>query len=183
MSALVNSYAFAGYSKPGILTTGSGAGTVTSNANGYVLASFADGAFAYLNAGKTSGKWYWEGVSENYILFGITDNPTTPHSYGGYGGANAGVYQFGDQTWNQYGSRPAWSGTGNVTGDIYGFALDVTGKTLEIFLNGVLGVTLPLTSIGSPVYPLFGFQGAPSSQINLGPAGCVRSPPSGYSYI
>lgn len=171
-----------GYAKAPMIRTGS-TGNITNVGSGYTLDSFDDATFAYLNAGKTDGQWYWEAVSIDFNMYGITTTPSTNRTWAGYSTANAGIYTFGGQFWNQWGTVP--SAAGNVNpGSVLGFALDVPGKTLAIYKNNTLLDTLPLTSISGAIYPIFGFQTATgTSTIRLGPGACQYSPPSGYRHI
>lgn len=182
----------ASYNKPSMLTLGSGAGTVTSNAAGYALSGFADTKFAYLDASKSSGKWYWESTYVSaYLLHGVASDVTTAQSYGGYSSYNAGVYTNGPTLWIQ--SLSPWSGTsvgagwsgGTFSGgDVIGFALDMDSatRTLKIYQNNSLSATLSWTS-SQALWPMFAFQSSPSTQVKLGPGNTSYSPPSGYSYI
>lgn len=179
-----------GYSKAPMLTTGAGAGTVTSNTAGYALSGFADTAFAYLNAPKTSGKWYWEATSAaDYILFGVADDVATAVSYGGYSTTNAGFYSSAANGWVDSGWTAGNVGTSASSsytpGDVMGFALDMDSatKTLKIYKNNTLDRTISWTGGAPTLRPHFGFQSSPSAQVKLGSAGCTYSPPGGYFHI
>jgi hypothetical protein len=180
-AASVRGFGFGGattYIKPSMILTGP-TGTITSNAAGFLLSGFDLDTFSYLSPGKTTGKWYWEATSQNFILFGVTDDPTTNRNYGGYNSQNAGVYALNGILWNEYGTVPV--SIGSITpGDTIGFALDVGAQTLAIYVNNVLGDTLTMGSIVTPIYPLFGFQSAPTSQVKLD-YGLTYSPPAGFS--
>lgn len=165
------------YIKPSMTRTGA-VGTITSNAAGYSLSAFDDNTFAYLATGKTAGKWYWEATAQSNTLFGVTDDPTTARAFGGYTSQNAGLYRAGGTFWNEYGAVPS-SITAPTAGDTLGFALDVGAKTLAVYVNNVLGDTLTMGTISTTVYPLFGFQGGPTSQVKLG-SGLTYSPPAGF---
>ena len=180
----------ADYVRPSLRTTGAGPGTIVETAAGYGLSGFADTAFAWLDAPKSVGKWYWEGVKGgNYLLFGVADDVATGVSSGGYSSANAGVYGSGPTPWVDGGwagaSAPAWGGGSLANGDVLGFALDLDSatKTLKIFQNGSLAVTISWTSGPSVLWPMFAFQFGPSASVNLGPDGCVYNPPDGYAYL
>lgn len=170
-----------GYVKPALIRTGA-VGTITSNAAGYLMTGFDQNTYAYLDAPKSVGKWYWEQVAANYILSGVTITPTTPRLFAGYTANNAGVYTSAGQLWNEWGVVPPQIGAISP-GAIIGYALDVGGKTLAIYVNNVLGATIPLTTITTPIYPMFGVQIFPTTQINLSAAGCVYVPPLGYNFI
>lgn len=179
----------ASYVRPPIRTTGTGPGTIVETAAGYDLSGFADTAFAWLDAPKADGKWYWEGVKGgNHPLFGVADDIATGVSSGGYSSANAGVYGAGPTPWVDGGWAGAswgagWIGGAMTSGDVLGFALDVDGKTLRIYQNNSLAATLTWSSGPSVLWPLFAFQFGPAAGVNLGPSGCVYNPPDGYAYL
>ncbi|MFD1189760.1 hypothetical protein [Phenylobacterium conjunctum] len=178
-----------GYRKPVLMTTGAGPGTITPNTAGYALSGFADTCFAWLDAPKTQGKWYWEVVKQgSHGLFGIADDVATSASYGGYSGANAGIYTTTPSLWADAGWTGAswgggWSGAAVANGDVLGFALDVDSKTLRIYQNNTLAATLSWTSGPTTLWPLIAFQFGPAAQVNLGPSGCTYAPPAGYTHI
>jgi len=181
----------ASYVRPPLRTTGAGPGSVTDTAAGYALSGFADTCFAWLDAPKVSGKWYWEAVlGAQYLLAGITDDPTTAVSYGGYLSDNAGLYtsaggQWVDDGWTGGATTGAWGGGAFSVGDVIGFALDLDSatKSLKFYRNGGYGAQVQWTSGPASLWPMFGFQSSPSIQINLGHAGCVYAPPAGYVYL
>lgn len=180
----------ASYVRPPIRTTGTGPGTIVETAAGYDLSGFADTCFAWLDAPKVSGKWYWEAVfSATHLLFGIADDVATAVSYGGYiTGVNAGVYTNSPNLWTDAGWTGAswgagWGGGAMTNGDVLGFALDVDGKTLRIYKNNSLAATLTWSSGPSVLWPMFAFQFGPAAGVNLGPGGCVYAPPAGYAYL
>lgn len=180
----------ASYVRPPLRTTGAGPGSVTDTAAGYALSGFADTAFAWLDAPKSVGKWYWEGVKGgNNLLFGIADDVTTTTTYGGYSSANAGIYSTSPNLWIDSGwtgaSAGTWGGGSVADGDVLGFALDLDSgtKTLGIYQNGVLQATQSWTGGPSVLWPLFAFQFGPAASVNLGPDGCVYTPPNGYAYL
>lgn len=173
------------YRKPAMVRTGA-VGTITSNARGYQLSGFNDNTYAYLDAGKTGGKWYWEQVVAFQVLPGVTPSPSVPRAFAGYNLTNAGIYTLNGTNvpWNQFDSVPAWGAGASSPGDIYGLALDVGAKTLDVYLNNVLGAHYDLTTIGSSaIYAMCGFQGSPTSEVQLGPGRTSYPPPSGYSYL
>ena len=179
----------ASYVRPPLRTTGAGPGSVTDTAAGYALSGFADTCFAWLDAPKVSGKWYWEAVfSAAHLLFGIADDVTTAVSYGGYTSTNAGMYTntpilWKDDGWTGASWGAGWIGGAMTSGDVLGFALDVDGKTLRIYQNNSLAATLTWSSGPSVLWPLFAFQFGPAAGVNLGPAGCVYAPPAGYAHL
>ena len=180
----------ASYVRPPLRTTGAGPGSIVETAAGYHLSGFADTAYAWLDAPKTQGKWYWEAVlGAQYLLAGITDDPTTAVSYGGYPSDNAGLYTSGGGQWVDGGwtggSTGAWGGGAFSVGDVIGFALDLDSatKSLKFYRNGGYGAQVQWTSGPASLWPMFGFQSSPSIQINLGPSGCVYDPPDGYGFL
>ena len=170
-----------GYTAPAMNRTGV-VGNIAANAAGYGVSGFDNGSYCYLAAGKTTGKWYWEAESANFILFGVTTTPASFRTFGGYSSINGGIYNFGGTFWNEWGAVPPSLGTIAV-GVVIGFALDVPGKTLRIYLGNVLADTIALTGISGAIYPMFAFQSSPTTQVRLGPSGCTYTPPSGYTYI
>lgn len=168
-------------------------GTITRNSIGYALSAFNDNNFAYLDAPKTTGKWYWEyqyGTDPVEHMTGVADDVVTFQTWAGYQTANAGMYANGEQFWADF----AWTGralTANggfspITGDILGLALDMTSatKTLKLYLNNVLIGTVSWTQ-ALTLYPIFGFQtaiGFPTSQVQLGPH-CTYPAPAGYIHL
>ena len=182
----------ASYVRPPLRTTGAGPGSVTDTAAGYALSGFADTCFAWLDAPKVDGKWYWEVErGGNYALPGIADDVATGVISGGYTSTNAGLYTLSGMTmwvdgaWTDRSINGGWTLGAAASGDVLGFALDLDSatKTLSIYLNGVLGGVISWTSGPTFLWPMIGFQFGPSCQINLGPAGCVYAPPAGYAYL
>lgn len=182
----------ASYVRPPILTLGTGPGTITANDAGYALSGFADTCFAYLDAPKTQGKWYWEVVVGGiYVLPGVADDVASPVSYGGHSSTNAGLYPTGsmarwvDGGWTGGSAGAPWSLAAAETNDVLGLALDLDSatKTLSFYLNGVLGGVISWTGGPTTLWPMFAFQFGPSTQVNLGPSGCVYDPPAGYAYL
>ncbi len=180
-----------GYPKPDLRTIGAGPGTITPTSYGYSVSGFADTCFAYLNAPKTAGKWYWEvTVLASYLLAGIADDVTTAVSFGGYSGANAGIYTSGptpwvDTGWTGCSTGAGWTGAAMAVNDVLGFALDLDSgtKTLKVYQNNTLALTISWTSGPTTLWPMIGFQSGPAAQIRLGAAGCNYSPPAGYSHL
>ena len=181
----------ASYVRPPIRTTGTGPGTIVETAAGYDLSGFADTAFAWLDAPKADGKWYWEGVKGgNHPLFGVADDIATGVSGGGYSSANAGVYTSGgaqwvDGSWTGGATTGVWGGGAFSVGNVIGFALDLDSatKSLKFYRNGGYGAQVQWTSGPASLWPMFGFQSSPPVQINLGPAACAYEPPDGYAYL
>ena len=181
----------ASYVRPPIRTTGTGAGSITETAAGYDLTGFADTAFAWLDAPKADGKWYWEATKGGtQILFGIADDVTTTATYGGYSSANAGVYSSSPQLWVDSGwtggsTNGGWAGGAIANGDVLGFALnlDSATKALAIYQNGVQEGLISWTAGPSLIWPLFAFQFTAPTSIKLGPGGCAYAPPAGYAYL
>ncbi len=180
-----------GYPKPDLRTIGAGPGTITPTSYGYSVSGFADTCFAYLNAPNTAGKWYWEVVYlGNWLLVGITDDPTTAVIYGGYSSTNAGLYTSGggqwvDSGWTGHAVSGAWGGGAFSVDDVIGFALDLDSatKSLKFYQNGGYGAQVQWTSGPASLWPMIGFQGGPAAQIRLGADGCNYSPPAGYSHL
>ncbi len=181
----------ASYVRPPLRTTGTGPGTIVETAAGYDLSGFADTAFAWLDAPKADGKWYWETTYEaTHVLAGVADDVTTAVISGGYWSANAGVYSSSPELWVDSGwtgrsTGAGWSGSSLSAGDEIGMALDMDSatKTLKLYQNGVLAGTISWTSGPSVLWPLFAFQFGPATSIKLGPGGCVSLPPDGYAYL
>lgn len=189
---LRNRMLMGGYVKPPMLTRGTGPGTITANDHGYALSGFADTCFAYLDAPKATGKWYWEVErGGNHALPGIADDVSTGVSYGGYPSANAGLYttssmvMWVDGAWTGGSVNGGWTLAAAGSGDVLGFALDLDSatKTLSIYLNGVLGGVISWTSGPTFLWPMIAFQFGPSAQVNLGPSGCVYPRPAGYNHL
>ena len=178
---------------PPLRTTGTGPGTIVETAAGYALSGFADTCFAWLDAPKVDGKWYWEVTFlASYLLAGIADDVTTAVSFGGYSSANAGIYSSGPSPWVDTGwtgrsTGAGWTGAAMAVNDVLGFALDLDSgtKTLKVYQNNSLALTISWTSGPTFLWPMIGFQSGsgPSCQINLGPAGCVYAPPAGYAHL
>lgn len=117
------------------------------------------------------------------MFHGIADDVVTSVLNGGYSSKNTGVWTYAGFAWID----SAWTGTAVIgswpgAGAVLGFALDMSSstRTLKIYVNNTLGVTLEWTGGGTPVYPMVCPYAV--TQINLN-TGCVYSPPSGYSYI
>lgn len=192
LSARALGFSGTAYVKPALLSTGPDPGTITSNSTGYAVSGFGNTTFAYLNAPKTSGKWYWEMkyLGSNYAWVGVADNVATAVDYGGYSTANAGLrtttpVQWVDSAWTG-GSVGTYTGSWPpTTNDIFSCALDMDSatKTFKVYQNNVLVLTISWTDGALTLWAHFPFQSSPSIQINLGPAGCTYPPPSGYLYI
>ena len=180
----------ADYMRPPLRTTGVGPGSIVETAAGYGLSGFADTAFAWLDAPKSVGKWYWEVVKQGANgLFGIADDVATAVTYGGYSSVNAGIYTTTPNLWIDGGwtgaSAGSWAGGTVANGDVLGFALDLDSgtKTLAISQNGVVQATQSWTGGPTTLWALFAFQFGPAAGVNLGPGGCVYEPPAGYAYL
>lgn len=186
---LRNRMLMGGYRKPPMFTTGAGPGTITPNAAGYAMSGFADTCFAWLDAPKTQGKWYWEVVKQAaHGLFGIADDVVTAVTYGGYSSVNAGIYTttpnlWADGGWSGASWGAGWGGGAVANGDVLGFALDVDGKSLSIYQNNTLAAVLTWTSGPTALWPMMAFQFGPSAQANLGPSGCAYAAPAGHNYL
>lgn len=180
-----------GRQKSPMKTTGGAPGTVTPNARGYALAGFNVGNFAYLDAPKTAGKWYWEyeyttltGAQNHFT--GITDNPAQPESIGGYNTKNAGIEAITSALWRDIlwtASATPGFGTPSAPGDVLGFALnmDAATKRLDVYRNGVLDGFITWTAGAPTLQPIFGFINSPGGQVVLGFT--TYTPPVGYQYL
>ena len=152
---------------------------------------FASTAFAWLDAPKADGKWYWEATKGgNQILFGITDDAETSVSNGGYSSANAGVYSASPDLWVDAGwtgrsTNGGWAGGVIANGDLLGFALDLDSatKSLAVFQNGAQQGLISWTGGPTLLWPMFAVQFGISTSIKLGPGGCTYAPPAGHAYL
>lgn len=131
---------------------------------------------------KSAGSWYWEvnivSGASGLPICGVYSTSSTPASQNlGFQAGEAGYLSDG---------RIFVAGT-NVTtvaafvdGDLLGFALDMTAKTLAFYRNGTLVYTTAGSSIGTAVYPGVGRNGVMTC--NFGASAFSYAVPSGFNY-
>jgi hypothetical protein len=193
------------YVKPALLTQGVTPGTTGSVAAGYTLYGTdgsGAGGYVYLNAPKTSGKWYWEAVGSWPFMdvgsngFALTGDIVGAINYGGYTQSRnagtitgAGALLGWKSAFNLAASTTANNYAALSNGDVLGFALDLTPGAMGLYLyknNVLLGnITTWTDLLGNSAYPGLATNTDTTDllTIQLGPSGCTYAPPSGYSYV
>lgn len=145
------------------------------------------GQFSYrANDQLTMGAWYWE-CQANHLTAGsplIAGISTPPVSNIGYVGATSTSWGYASNG-NLLGNGGSASfGAPYTTGDVLGFALDLTKRTLQILLNNVTQgvVTLPPFATGPCIaVTLSGFLA--QMTMNFGDVALTYLPPSGFSPV
>lgn len=139
------------------------------------------------NAGKSSGKCYWEvtfdAAATPMIGLGVAEAALATNSYLApnsiffyYNNGNQGIFKEGQYT--------TFSGSSLSTGTVIGIALDADTMNVKIFVNGVWRYTGILTNaIGKKVYPILTDGGGGSGSkltANFGETAFKYSVPQGY---
>jgi hypothetical protein len=140
--------------------------------------------------GVSSGKWYWEvfcvETSGSANSLGITNNPTN--------GAD-GYRALGAYTFAYYNDPPPdtfkTQGTGsgvistdygpntNLANSTIGFALDLDGATITVYVDGVSQGTMFSSLPSGTYFPLFCLQNS-KIQVNFGQRPFAYTPPTGF---
>lgn len=188
------------YVPPVMRTVGTAPGTVARNTKGYLLSAWHGSTmdFAYLDRPLSSGKWYWEYKYVSDPSHGQMTGVVKSSNLGGgftwlgYDLENAGFYSVGANVWNSLDTvLPAHSALPiPVTGDVVGFALDMTSgsPSLDMFVNNAaVTSSLSMTWTGAyTFYAGFAFQdtsGTAAGQVQLGLGHTTYAPPAGYKYL
>jgi len=141
---------------------------------------------ARANTGKSSGKWYWEAkvTAGTSVMVGFGASTVALNNFAGFDsqGDSVGYYSSGtiyNLNANQ-GSKAAYT-----TNDVIGIALDMTGRTMEFFKNGVSQGQMAFPSNFNDVttaYPMV-TTNANGAQLtmNFGATAFAYTPPAGYS--
>lgn len=156
------------------------ANVTLSNAN---LTAWAGSAWYSARAlqGVSSGKWYWEVVS---------DEAASPQSFIGVGLSNASLatYPGGDANgwaWQLSGSKytngsaSAYDTAASV-GEVIGIALDMDAGTIEIYRGGVSQGVMFSGLIGT-VYPMVSPAAAAALTANFGDTAFANQVPTGFN--
>lgn len=138
-------------------------------------------------AGLTTGKAYWEFTitaitqySQAILMLGICCD-TTPVDGTTYNRSD--VYNWYGYNGAGYGGASGASGIGALTaGDVVGFALDMTGKTLGVYRNNVLQVQISIPSV-TTAFPFVtsGSSASNTVRANFGATAFSNTVPAGYS--
>jgi len=141
---------------------------------------------ARANTGKSSGKWYWESkvTAGTSVMVGFGASTVALNNFAGFDsqGDSVGYYSSGtiyNLNANQ-GSKASYT-----TNDVIGIALDMTGRTMEFFKNGVSQGQMAFPSNFNDVttaYPMV-TTNANGAQLtmNFGATAFAYTPPTGYS--
>ncbi len=134
--------------------------------------------------GKSSGKWYWEvtigAPSDGYIFTGIANSSwlldatifadANGWGYTGVSGAKAN------------GAGEVAYGSTYTNGDIIGVALDMDGKTITFYKNGV-SQGQAFSGLSGTLYAITGpLTGSNAGTANFGATNFAYTPPAGYCY-
>ena len=160
-------------------------GTVTlSNGNlkAYITGttSVVRGSFAV-----SSGKWYWEFVSDTPGMHGIGDVAYTDNNW--YNGEGGYFYYGGGGATYQSPNTSAFYGNGYTNSDVIGVALDADNGNLYFYKNGTIqnSGTAAFTGLTGTYAPAFGDGGGNglSVTVNFGARPFAYSAPSGYKAL
>ena len=133
---------------------------------------------------KTSGKWYWECTvtSPSSNMFGgVAQSTSNLNSYAGIDAVSWG-FDYENPTfykWYNSGATALNNPTPLVTGDVIGFALDMGGGTLQVYVNNIsqgnhAGITGTVFAQGST-------NSTGSNLYNFGATAFTYSPPATYN--
>lgn len=145
------------------------------------------GQFSYrANDQITFGSWYWEvsinrAVAASPLIAGISTPPVSTIGYVGATSTSWGYASNGNLL-NNGGSTPF--GASYTTGDVLGFALNLTKRTLQILKNNATQgvVSLPPFATGPCIAAtLSGFLA--QMTMNFGDVALAFKPPSGFSPV
>lgn len=156
-----------------------GTGIALSGGN-LIATSTGAGSTVRATVGKSSGKWYWEIIlgGSGYWFLGVANSTQSLAS--SMTNPNASGVQSNDYYWNSV-TNGAGTGYNLVAGDVIGFALDATAKTLAVYQNNVLLITISSVQSGT-VYPaVSSYSGTEVFTANFGASALTYSPPSGYN--
>ena len=162
------------------------ASVVLSNGNMTAFTNFTGYFGVRASEGKTTGKWYWEakmvtsnfwfdiGISNaNYDLVGSIS--ADANTVGVYPQSNGIAACFVESV---------LEGT-NIThpalGEYWGFALDVDSKTLKVYTDGVLRVTLTYTLTGAIFPTVMPYDATHGGTVNFGATAFAHTIPAGYT--
>ncbi len=156
-----------------------GAGFTLSGGN-LVATSTVAYAAARATVGVASGKWYWE-VTLSGLGYWFLGVATTSQSLTTVlGNPNASGVQSNNYYWNSLTSAVG-GGFTLIAGDVIGFALDANTKTLAVYQNNSLIITITSVQSGT-VYPaISNYSGTENYTANFGATPFVYTPPSGYN--
>lgn len=153
---------------------------VTLSGGNLVAACTATGATVRATVGKSSGQWYWEVTlsGAGYWFLGVANTTQSLNSQ--LWTPNSTGVQSNDYYYNSSTTGP---GTGYtlVSGDVIGFGLDADAKTLKMYQNNVLRITIGAVQAGA-VYPaVSGYNGTEVYTANFGATPFNYTPPVGYN--
>lgn len=145
------------------------------------------GQFSYrANDQLTMGAWYWE-FTVNRLTPGsplIAGISTPPVQNIGYVGATSTSWGYASNGTLLHNGGATSFGASYTTGDVLGFALDLTKRTLQVLKNnatqGVIALP-PLTTGPCIAATLSGFLA--QMTMNFGDVALTYTPPSGFSPV
>jgi hypothetical protein len=130
--------------------------------------------------GVSSGKWYWEAITENGSGSVSGIHKTQPTGYAqivGYNEPNGYGYS-GDGNKLNNNTGTAYGAT-YTTGDVIGIALDMDAGTLTFYKNNT-SQGVAFSGLSGTFMPAFSAAGPTSCNANFGQQGFVYTPPSGF---
>lgn len=136
------------------------------------------------NKGKSAGKWYWEVKCINSPSFTteIGVNATSEGLTSGVGStANGYSYTSGGDLHNN-GSAIAYPGNAYAINDVISVLLDMDGKTLTFWLNGV-SQTQAFAGLTGTLFPAVAPAVSGILLANFGATAFTYTPPAGYAGV
>jgi hypothetical protein len=131
----------------------------------------------------SSGKWYWEFTvgGPGYLIGIAKSNQTTPISWG-----ISKTWYSADGNFQDGSTGLGTPGITFTTGDILGFALDLSAGTLKGYKNGTLAGTIASSLTGSWHPGFYGNDGGPGARtgsFNFGQRPFAYTAPSGHKAL
>lgn len=159
--------------------------SVVSISDGNLTGSIVSGTYnGFANFYVNSGKWYWEvtaNTNSSQMAYGISPNPTFTTVF--YSETN-GVYYYGNG--NKYVNTTSSAyGSSFTSGDVIGFALDVSANTLTCYKNNVSqgSITIPSGQTWTPSFGSGNGGITMTGYYNFGQQGFIYTPPTSFKAL
>jgi hypothetical protein len=161
--------------------TGGGTGPGPRNGNLQLYRASGSGwGMCGSTFGVSSGKWYWEAITENGSGSVSGIHKTQPTGYAqivGYNEPNGYGYS-GDGNKLNNNTGTAYGAT-YTTGDVIGIALDMDAGTLTFYKNNT-SQGVAFSGLSGTFMPAFSAAGPTSCNANFGQQPFIYTPPSGF---